>query len=455
MRGGRWAAARLAVSLMLALALLLEPVAPAMAQQGRADKLEFIRDAEIEHIIRSYARPIFAAAGIDAEAVDIVLIKDASINAFVAGGMNLFLHTGLLTECDNAEQLIGVIAHETGHIAGGHLIRGREAMEEASAEAILAMILGVGAAMASGQGNALGAVITGGMGLAQRNLLSFSRAQEASADAAGMSFLDRAHISARGMHDFLEKLAGQELLPADRQAAYTRTHPLTRDRIDAVENHIQNSPWTNAKLPAWYDESFARLKAKLVGFIKPTLALRRYAPEDPGVPARYARAIAYYQQGDLKASLPLIDGLIAQEPNNPFFQELKGQVLMEHQRIPESLGPYRRSVELLPDSGLLRGALAQALLETNDPRYIDEALKQLQFATRQEKSSPFLWRLVATGWGRKNNEGMVAYALAEEALARGDRAMARRQAERAEKMLPVGSPGWVRAQDIRGVVDRH
>jgi len=221
------------------------------------------------------------------------------------------------------------------------------------------------------------------------------------------------------MHDFLEKLAGQELLPADRQAAYTRTHPLTRDRIDAVENHIQNSPWTNAKLPAWYDESFARLKAKLVGFIKPTLALRRYAPEDPGVPARYARAIAYYQQGDLKASLPLIDGLIAQEPNNPFFQELKGQVLMEHQRIPESLGPYRRSVELLPDSGLLRGALAQALLETNDPRYI------------------------------------VAYALAEEALARGDRAMARRQAERAEKMLPVGSPGWVRAQDIRGVVDRH
>ncbi|MEI8393729.1 MAG: M48 family metalloprotease [Rhodospirillaceae bacterium] len=444
--------ARGVVTRLVVLALLLVPAGPASAQ--RAEKLDFIRDAEIEHIIRGYARPIFQAAGIEPDSVEIVLIKDSTVNAFVAGGMNMFFHTGLLIECDNPEQLIGVIAHETGHIAGGHLIRGREAMEAASAEAILAMLLGVGAAVASGQAGAGAAIITGGQGMAMRNLLAFSRAQEASADAAGMTFLERAHISPRGMHDFLEKLAGQEYLPPDRQVAYTRTHPVTHDRIDSVQHYLESSPWKDAKLPAADNESFARLKGKLIGFVKPALALRRYSPTDTSIAARYALAIAYYQQGDLKTALPMIDELIAREPNNPYFYELKGQVLMEYQRLPESLPPYRRSVALAPESGLLRGALAQALIETNDPKNLEEALKNLQFATRQEKSSSHLWRLVATAWGRKNKDAMVAYAMAEEALARGDRAMARHQAERAEKMLPAGSPEWLRAQDIRGVVDR-
>ncbi|MEI6985837.1 MAG: M48 family metalloprotease [Rhodospirillaceae bacterium] len=432
--------------------LTLLPAATAGAQ-GRETKLEFIRDAEIEYIIRTYARPIFDAAGIDEDAVEIVLVKDQAINAFVAGGMNLFLNTGLLTECENPEQLIGVIAHETGHIAGGHLIRGHDAMEEASYEAILAMIVGAGVAIASGKAGAAAAVITGGQGLAQRNLLAFSRAQEASADAAAISFLDRAHITPRGFRDFMKKLAGQESLPLDRQAAYTRTHPLSRDRIDIADNALLNSRWKDAPMSSESIELFARLKGKLLGFIRPTLALHRYQQDDPSIAARYARAVALYQLGDLKTALPMIDALIDREPNNPFFYELKGQVLLENRRITDSLAPYRRSVALLPESGLLRGALAQALLETNNPQFIEEALKHLQVATAKERGVAHLWRLVATGWGRKNNDGMVAYALAEEALARGDRSMARGQCVRAEHLLPVGSPGWLRIQDIRRVVD--
>jgi predicted Zn-dependent protease len=454
--GGR-AAVRRWRPVLLALALALVPLAVATAQESgsRSQQMEFIRDAEIEHIIRGYAQPIFQAAGVDSEAVDIILVQEDVINAFVAGGQNMFIYTGLLQECDNPEQLVGVMAHETGHIAGGHLIRGRDAMDNASAEALLATLLGVGAAVASGQPGAAATLITGGTGMAEYNLLAFSRTQEGSADAAGMRFLDTAHITTQGFRDFLQKLAGQELLPASRQVAYTRTHPLTQDRIDAVASHLEASPWKNAMLGPAAVEQFQRLKAKLVGFIHPALALRHYSPTDPSITARYARAIALYRQGNLAEALPLMDGLIAQEPKNPFFYELKGQVLMENQRVAESLAPYRRSVELMPDSGLLRGALAQALLETEDPRLIDEALRHLQFATRQERNSPFLWRLVATGWGRKNNEGMVAYALAEEAVAKGDRAMARNQSERAERLLPAGSPGWLRAQDIRAIVDTH
>ena len=437
---------------LLALVLVLGMPATACAQ-NRGQKLDFIRDAEIEHIIRGYARPIFKAAGIDPEAVEIILVKDDVVNAFVAGGQNLFLHTGLLMECDNPEQLVGVMAHESGHIAGGHLFRGRDAMEEASAEALVAMVLGVGAAVLSGQGNAAGAIGMGGSDIAMRSYLAFSRTQEASADQAGLSFLDHIHLSSQGFYDFLRKLSGMELLPDSHQASYTRTHPLTRERLDAVADHLQNSPWKNAHLPASDADSFARLKAKLIGFMRPAVALRRYAADNPSVPARYARAIAYYQQGDVRDALPLIDALIAQEPRNPFFYELKGQVLMENQRIAESLVPYRKSVELLPESGLLRGSLAQALIESNNPAYTDEALKHLEFATRQERDAPVLWRLVATAWGRKHNDGMVAYALAEEALARGDRAMARFQSEHAQKLLPRGSPGWLRAEDIQAVAD--
>ena len=443
---------RMAAFLLLALVLALGVPAVAGAQ-NRAPKLDFIRDAEIEHIIRDYARPIFKAAGIDPEAVEIILVRDEAINAFVAGGQNLFIHTGLIMECDNPEQLIGVIAHESGHIAGGHLFRGRDAMENASAEAMVAMVLGVGAAVLSGQGNAAGAIGMGGSDVAMRSYLAFSRTQEASADQAGLSFLDNIHLSTQGFYDFLQKLSGQELLPTSRQASYTRTHPLTRERIDAVADHLQNSPWKNKHMSASDGESFARMKAKLIGFMRPGVALRRYPADNPAVAARYARAIAYYQQGDIRNALPMIDALIAQEPRNPYFYELKGQVLMENRRLAESLAPYRKSVELDPQSGLLRGALAQALIEINTPAYTEEALKQLDFATRQEKDAPMLWRLVATAWGRKNNDGMVAYAMAEEAIARGDRAAARFHSEHAEKLLPRGSPGWLRAQDIHAVAD--
>ena len=448
----RWLAESLVLALVLALVQVVGFATSATAQ-SRGQKLDFIRDAEIEHIIRGYARPIFKAAGIEPEAVDIILVKEDSINAFVAGGQNLFIHTGLLMECDNPEQLVGVIAHESGHIAGGHLFRGRDAMENASAEAMVAMVLGIGAAVLSGQSNAAGALGMGGSDMAMRSYLAFSRTQEASAAQAGLSFLDRVHLSSQGFYDFLMKLSGQELLPTSHQASYTRTHPLTRERIDAVNDHLQNSQWKNAHLPASDAESFSRLKAKLIGFIRPAQAMRRYRAEDTSIAARYARAIAYYQQGNINYALPLIDTLIAQEPRNPFFYELKGQVLMENQRLAESLAPYRKSVELLPDSALLRGSLAQALVESNNPAYTDEALKHLEFATRQERDAPALWRLVATAWGRKNNDGMVAYALAEEALARGDRAAARFHSEHAKRLLPRGSPGWLRAEDIQSVAN--
>lgn len=442
---------RILAAAFSALALVVVSAAPAEAQQRR---LQFIRDAEIEHIIRTYAGPIFEASGINGDSVEIALVKDSSLNAFVAGGMNLFIHTGLLQESENPDELIGVIAHEIGHIAGGHLIRTQEAMEGASAQAILSALLGIGAALATGEAGAGAAILGGGQEMARRSYLAYSRAQESTADQAALGYMDQAGVSARGLLNFLEKLAGQDLRPTDRQDAFVRTHPLTQDRIESVRYHVEHSRVSDRKAPAEFVEMHARMKAKLMGFIQPQIALHRYRDSDTEVAPRYGRAIALYQRGDIRQALPLIDQLIKEEPANPFFHELKGQVLLENSRVAESIAPYRKAVELLPDSALLRSSLAHALVETNDDSLLDEALKHLKAAAAKEPRTPFTWRLIATVYGRENQQGMLSYALAEEAMARGDRAVARFHAEKAENQLPAGSPGWIRAQDIRTATER-
>ncbi len=423
-------------------------------------QFQFIRDAEIEHYIRSLAAPIYRAADIDPAAVSIALIKDNSVNAFVAGGMNQFFYTGLLQLTETPEQLLGVIAHETGHIAGGHLVRGSKAMSNASAEAILGMVLGVAAGVASGNGQIAMGAIGGAQNIAERNMLSFSRTQESSADSAGMSFLDKANITSRGMLEFMQKLAGQALLAEDRRVAYVRTHPLTQDRIEAVGHHLENSANAKSNLAPKFYTMHERMRAKLLGFLQPETALLRYTDKDPRLPARYARAIALYQSNQLSRAIVLTDGLIKEEPENAFFYELKAQMLFENGHIEESVALYQKTVDLTPDSALIRVAYGHALIESKDNSRLDLAIQQLTEANRLEGRDPETWHFLASAWGKKAEltkdqqyEGLVSYALAEQALARGADKEAKQFAERALKGLPKGNPYWLRAQDIKLSVD--
>lgn len=434
--------------IFLLLAMLL--AVPAYADRGDGmPSASVIRDAEIENTLKTLAEPIWIAAGLNPASVRVILINDNELNAFVAGGMNIFLHTGLINTTDNVNQLVGVIAHESGHISGGHLVRGRAAMKEASAEAILGMVLGTAAAVLSGQPGAGAAIITGGQSFAQRSVLSFNRAQESSADAAGMHFLDTARLSSKGLMQFLEKLSGQELLPVDRQAEYIRTHPLTRDRIDTVRNHVEISSLSDNAGSSADADRYERMKAKLTGYLKPDAALLRYADNDPRLTARYARAIAYYRKSNAEKSLKLIDKLLAEEPSNAYFHELKGQVLFENSRVKEAVPEYAVAVKLKPDAGLIEAAYGHALLEAQDAKLLDEAIQRLNHSLKSDPRESATWRLLATAWGRKENEGMVAYCLAEEALTNNDSASGRKWAERALKLLPKNSPYALRAQDIK------
>lgn len=419
-----------------------------MADAALARGPSLIRDAEIENTIRAYGAPLFAMAGLEPSSVRVHLIRDQRLNAFVAGGQNIFLNTGLLVASDTPNQVIGVIAHETGHISGGHLARTQDALRDASAQSIIALVLGA-AAIAGGAGSAGGALIAGGATAAERSFLKYSRTQEGAADQAALRFLDATGQSARGMLEFFEKLGDQEALLTANQDPYVRTHPLTRERIDTIRAHVATSRYSDAPDPPELIVAHERMKAKLRGFLDtPVQTFRHYPESDTSLPARYARTVAYHKQNDLDRAIAAVDELLAENPEDPYFLELKGQILFESGRIEESIPPYRESVRRAPNEPLLLIGLGQSQASSNDDANVKPAIETLEAAVRLDRRSATAWRWLATAYGRDQQIGMARLATAERYLLLRRYRDAGQQAARALQVLPTGSPGHLRAQDI-------
>lgn len=418
-----------------------------------ASAQSIIRDAEIESRLRIISNPIFSAAGLNPSQVRIIIIGDDQINAFVAGGQNMFLYTGLLLETKNVGQLVGVIAHESGHIAGGHLMRMRDAAERASLESIVATVLGLAVGLGAGDASAGAATVMGGSEFAARRMLKHSRVLESSADQAGMAALERAGYSSRDMADFLEFLSSQEVLPEMQRSSYVLTHPLSRERLQTVQNFVARSRNADKPFPAAWQEYFSRIQAKTLAFTKPYQALRRYT--DDSFAARYGRTIALYRTGKVNDALTLLSALEKEEPENGFLAELRGQILFEQGRIDESITAYRRAITREPKQGLMHLSLAQALLqnEKNNPQ---QAIEHLIIARENgERDTPFLYRWLATAYGRQGKDGLAKLALAEEALLQGDMNFAVLQATRAEEGLKNDNASRQRARDIINIANRR
>jgi predicted Zn-dependent protease len=416
---------------------------PASAQS----RVSVIRDAEIEQLLRRIADPIFRVAGLHPDAVDVYLVQDDKLNAFVAGGQNLFLNTGLLRRAETPEQVAGVIAHETGHIAGGHLGRVYQARDRATAELIAGALLGLAAAVA-GAPQVGGALFAGGATVAEQGMLSFSRSQEAFADQAALTYMTEIGLPPDGLLEFFEVMETSSYRLDSSGNVFSRTHPLTRDRMASLEAKAEQSPLKGQRLPADIQEAFERSRAKLDAFLgDPQRTVASYAGE--GIVDRYARAIAYYKIPDLQKSLQTIDGLIAEEPANPFFHELKGQVLFENGRTEEAIAPYREAVRLMPSAAQIRFGLARALLEKADPQRAAEAAEQFRAVTDREPLNAQAWRFLGIAEGRAGDEAAASLALAEAAVLRRDREEAELFLARAEAGISAGDPSWVRLQDLR------
>ena len=444
-------AARL-VALVTATALV-GAGAPAHAQKNKGPPI--VRDAEIEQLLREYTQPILRTAGLAQQNVQVVIINDRSFNAFVADGRRIFVNGGALMESETPNQIIGVLAHESGHIAGGHLARMRETMASATTQSIIAMLLGAGALVAAGRaggadlGQAGAAAIAGPTMAIQNTMFGYMRAQEEQADRAGVKFLTATGQSAKGMYETFKRMADQVLYQVRYINPYLQTHPLPSERVAALEGLAKASPYWDHKDPPALQARHDLMRAKLYGFIeRPDGVARRYPPSDTSLPARYARAISAYRFSDPRVALGQIEALIQAQPQNPYFYELKGQALLEAGKPTEAIAPLRHAVQLAPNPTLIQIMLGQALVATHDRAHVDEAIPILQAAVLREQESPDAYGQLAMAYGQKSDLARADLASAQAAFLRGDIKTAREIATRAKTRFPVGSPGWVKADDL-------
>ncbi|ANU06821.1 M48 family metalloprotease [Paraurantiacibacter namhicola] len=420
-----------------------------VAQPAAAQSI--LRDAETEQLLQDMMDPLAEAAGLGAGSVEVVLINDGSINAFVAGGQRVYIHSGLIGAADTANEVQGVLAHELGHITGGHILRFEEGIGNATKITLLSLLVGIGAALAGSSDAAVGAMALGQQA-AQRSFLSFSRAQESSADAAGAEYLSKAGISGRGSLAFFGKLQNYEFRRGYSQsdeAGFARTHPLSGDRIANLRADYEADPaWDTPSDPV-LERRFTQAKAKLFGYLSPPERTLQFYPEnDQTVPARYARAYAYHKDARLDMALAETDALLLDDPDNAYFLELRGQVLLESGKPLDALPNLREATRISGHHPLIASTFAHALIATEDEAYLPEAEQVLRAAVGRDRENPFAWYQLGIVYGRQGDMPRARLASAEFAILTGKPTEALSHAEYAEANLPYGTPDWIRAQDV-------
>ena len=435
---------------VLGLTLALQPIA------ANAQSFRLIRDAEIEDLLADYARPIFKAAGLGAQRVKVRIIEDRAFNAFVLDGHNVFINTGALTEAQTPNAIIGVLAHETGHIAGGHMAALRAKIARDSSMALVMQILGIGALIAGAARGGSGST-TAGIGqsvlsatpdVATRSILSYRRIQESSADQAGVRFLTATHQSANGMLVTFRKFADEELLSGLNTSSYVSSHPMARDRIAQLEELARSTPYFDTQDTPELQLRHDLMRAKLVGFLEPPqVVFNRYPASDNRLPARYARSIAAFNGGGLDQALPLIDGLIRERPDNAYFWEQKADFLGKRGKHTEAAAALRKALALKPGQIVMQAELAQELLGAQDKSGLPEVVKLLSH-TLEADPTPDAYRQIATAYFGLGNEGEADLASAQASVLEGKPREAKGFAKRAQAILPKGSQGWLKADDI-------
>ena len=435
--------ARLVRLLMLALLLTFAAAPPAAAEDA-----QILRDAETELLFKDVSRPLIRAAGLDPNSVNVVLLSDPEINAFVATGQTVYFYTGFIQAADNLNQFQGVLAHELGHVAGGHSIRLQQGVKAATGITLATLVLGA-LAIAAGAGDAGLGIMMAGQQAALGKFLAFSRTQESSADQAAAKYLSASGISGRGMLQFFNKLQNQEYrLAIYAKDSYDRTHPLSSERIPALEQRLKQDPAWGRPADPVLEARFQRVKAKLAGFIDPARAVSKFPESDKSVPAHYARAYAYHMSGYPEKALAEADALLASNPQDPFFLELKGQILLESGKPKEAIAPLREATARSGEIPLIASMLGHALVATEDRKNFAEAKQVLKTAVNRDNQNPFAWYQLGIIYDREGDLARAALATAERSNLEDKPKLALASAQMAMKGIPRGTPDYLRAQDI-------
>ncbi|WP_419827089.1 M48 family metalloprotease [Sphingomonas sp.] len=435
---------RAAFLILLALVVPLHAVA---ADDGP----QILRDTETERFLNGIADPLARASGLAPGAIKVNLVQDPEINAFVVGRQEIYINSGTILAADNANELEGVIAHELGHIEGGHVPLGDQNARPATRIALLSLLLGL-AAVAAGAGEAGLAAMGAGQSLAQANYLGFSRAQEGAADASAVRHLDEAHLSGKGMISFFGKLRREEYRMQSSYAStdpFAQTHPMTADRQAALQADLSRSPWWNTPIDAAKQARFLRVKAKLAGYVlDPDVALKRYPLADQSVPGHYARAFAYHRAAFPDQAMREAAALLRAAPADPYFNELDGQMLLENGHPREALAPLRRAAVGSDEAPLITAMLGHALIATDDPRNFAEAEQVLRLSVARDREDPLAWYALGVVYANRGDEAHASLASAERYSMDGQDRLAGLNAERAMRVLKIGTSDYLRAEDI-------
>jgi predicted Zn-dependent protease len=420
-------------------------VQPAAAQD---EGPQILRDTETELLFQDMSKPLIEAAGLDPRSAKVVLLGDPEINAFVATGQTVYLQSGLIFAADNVNQVQGVVAHELGHVVAGDAIRSESGQKQAGGISILSLILGA-AAMAAGAPEAGIGILAAGQRAALGQFLSFTRTQEATADATALRLLGKSGISGKGLLDFFGKLKNLEYrLAIYSKDSFDRDHPLSQERIQALEQKLRADPaWGRRTDPA-LEARFQRVKAKLMGYSDPKQAVTKYPESDQSVPAHYARAYAYHLGGYPDKAIAEANALLATDPHDPYFLELKGQILLEGGKPAEAVPILREATQRSGDKPLIAAMLGHALVATEDPKNFTEAKQILKVAVNRDNDNPFAWYQLGIIYDREGDLGRAALATAERSNLQAEPKLALTSAETAMKSIPTGTPDWLRAQDI-------
>src|SRR6478672_6660478 len=438
--------ARFVRLVMLAVMLGVGAIQPASAQQGQGPSL--LRDTETERLFKDMSRPLIVAAGLDPNSVNVVLLNDPEVNAFVATGQTVYVQSGLLEMTDNVDQLQGVVAHELGHVVGGDSIRSGSGVKQATGITLLSLVLGA-VAIAAGAGDAGMGIMMAGQQAAQGEFMAFTRAQEATADATGSRLLSKAGVSGKGMLEFFNKLQNQEYrLAIYSKDSFDRDHPLSSERVQALEQKLKADPAYNKPIDPALEARFERVKAKLMGYVDPKQAIIKYPESDQSVPAHYARAYAYHLGGYPQKAESEANALLATDPHDPFFLELQGQILLESGKPKEALAPLREATQRSGDAPLIAAMLGHALVATDDPKNFAEAKQILKVAVNKDNQDPFAWYQLGIIYEHEGDPARAALATAERSNLENEPKMALASAQMALKGIPPGTPDYLRAQDI-------
>ncbi len=412
-----------------------------LSVSAQAQSVSVIRDTEVENALLQYVRQAFKAGGLNPDNAEVVLVQDDTINAFVAGGQTIFVHTGLITHANSIDEVAFVLSHETGHIIGGHVVRGTEQMKSAQTTALISSVLGGLLAIASGGTEAGLAVMMGINSSVMGSYMTYRQSEESAADRTAVDIMKKTGYSMQGFTDTMKELNRQERLSSSYKGGYLMTHPLTQERMRDIERFTKNAP------PVHQNEQFDLIQAKLIGFLYPPEQTRRRY-NGSSIADKYATAIATYQEGKITDSLKQIDMLISLRPQNAYFHELKGQFLFETGRLNESVKAYEKAVSLMPDAPLIRLALGQVLTESDSADNLHQAVQHLTTVLSQERHIPGAWRLLATAYGKTNNIPMADYAMAEYYMLTKDKTKAVKSAERAIDKIKSETPAHHHLQDI-------